>query len=272
MIKSKTRARTLINVIGIPSLLAIIYYGGNIFTAFIYLVMFLCTYELSNICNIKGYTLHKNFLYVIYLFMYLAYFSNFSVFNLNVVCISLFLLLFMFEIYNRNKYALENIAITILAFVWIGYFLNKAVYLRSTYDGFEIILTIFLSVWVCDSAAFIVGTKIGKRKIAPSISPNKTWEGTVAGYVFSTLFIYLLVSNQLLDIDSYTFTIYDVIIMGFIVGVIGQLGDLFESKIKREFNVKDSGTLLQGHGGVLDRFDSLLFVIPAFYVYIKIIT
>ena len=133
------------------------------------------------------------------------------------------------------------------------------------------VFLVFLSVWVCDSAAFIVGTKIGKKKIAPLISPNKTWEGTIAGYIFSVLFIYFLVTSELLNINDYTFTIYDILIMGSIVGVIGQLGDLFESMIKRKFNVKDSGTLLQGHGGVLDRFDSLLFVIPAFYVYIKII-
>ena len=203
--------------------------------------------------------------------MYLSHFSNFSVFSVNVVFLSLFLFLFIFEIYNKNKYSLENAAITILAFIWIGYFLSKAIYIRSLDDGFQIILAIFLSVWVCDSAAFIVGTKFGNKKIAPSISPNKTWEGTIAGYIFSSFFLYFLVSNQLLNIDNYTFTYYDVIIMGFIVGVIGQLGDFFESMIKREFDVKDSGTLLQGHGGVLDRFDSLLFVIPAFFIYIKII-
>ena len=270
MIESKSRARTLINVIGMPSLLAIIYYGGIVFTTFIFLVIFLCTYELRNITKIKGYSLNISFLYIIYSFMYLTNLVEFSVININVIIVLICLLLLIIEIYNKNKFSLENISVTMLAFIWIGYFLNKAVYLRSLDDGFQIILSIFLSVWTCDSAAFIVGTKFGNKKIAPSISPNKTWEGTIAGYVFSSLFIYFLVHNDFLQINNYIFTTVDIIVMGIIIGIIGQLGDFFESMIKREFNVKDSGTLLQGHGGVLDRFDSLLFVIPAFYIFIKL--
>ena len=271
MIKSKTRARTLINMIGIPSLLAIIYHGGNVFTSFIFVVMFLCTNELKNICKIKGYSLNVYLLYIIYSFMFLSYFVEFSVFSINIIFISLCIISFLLEIYNKSKFSLINTAMTVLAFIWIGHFLDKAIYIRLLDNGFQLMICIFLSVWVCDSAAFIVGTKIGKKKIAPLISPNKTWEGTIAGYIFSVLFIYFLVTSELLNINDHTFTIYDILIMGSIVGVIGQLGDLFESMIKRKFNVKDSGTLLQGHGGVLDRFDSLLFVIPAFYVYIKII-
>ena len=271
MIESKTRARTLINVIGMPSLLAIIYYGGNLFTAFIYLVIFLCTYELKNISSIKGYSFNLSFLYIIYSFMFLSYFLDFSSVIINVILLFLCMVLFILELYNKNKFSLENISITLLVFIWIACFLDKAIYLRYLDNGFQIMLSIFLSVWVCDSAAFIVGTKLGNRKIAPSISPNKTWEGTIAGFIFSTLFIYFLVQNQFLQINNYLFTINDVFIMGFIIGVIGQLGDLFESMIKREFGVKDSGTLLQGHGGVLDRFDSLLFTIPAFYIYLKLI-
>ena len=271
MIKSKSRARTLINVIGIPSLLSIIYYGGSLFTVFIFLVIFLCTYELKNISSIKGYSLNVIFLYIIYLCMFISHLLDFSSTNLSAIFIFLFIVLFVLEIYNKNKFSLENISISVLTFIWIGIFLDKAIYLRSLDSGYQIILSIFLSVWLCDSAAFIIGTKFGKRKIAPLISPNKTWEGTIAGFVFSSLFIYVLVYNQFLQINNYIFTSIDILIMGVIVGIVGQLGDFFESMIKREFNVKDSGTLLQGHGGVLDRFDSLLFVIPAFYVYIKII-
>lgn len=271
MIESKTRARTLINVIGMPSLLAIIYYGGNVFIAFIYLVIFLCTYELKNISSIKGYSINLSFLYIIYTLMCLSYFLDFSTSIINSILLFLCIVLFILELYSKNKFSLENISITLLAFIWIACFLDKAIYLRFLDNGFQIMLSIFLSVWVCDSAAFIIGTRFGKRKLAPSISPNKTWEGTIAGFVFSTLFIYFLVQNQFLQINNYLFNLNDVIIMGFIVGIIGQLGDLFESMIKREFQVKDSGTLLQGHGGVLDRFDSLLFVIPAFYIYIELI-
>ena len=126
----------------------------------------------------------------------------------------------------------------------------------------------FLSVWSCDSAAFFFGSKFGKKKILSKISPNKTWVGTLAGYLSSILVVFLFESYNFFNVVGYEFTFIDIFIMGSIFGGIGQLGDFFESMIKREIGVKDSGTLLQGHGGILDRFDSLFFVIPSFYIYI----
>ena len=210
MIKSKTRARTLINVIGMPSLIAIIYYGGNVFTAFIYIVIFLCTYELKNISSIKGYSFNISFLYILYSLMCLSHFIDFSTSITNAILVFLCMVLFILELIKKNKFCLENISITLLAFIWIACFLDKAIYIRYLDNGFQIMLSIFLSVWVCDSAAFIIGTRFGKRKIAPAISPNKTWEGTIAGFIFSTLFIYFLVQNQFLQINNYLFTINDI--------------------------------------------------------------
>ena len=147
-------------------------------------------------------------------------------------------------------------------------FLDKIIFIRSIQGGFELTLCMFLSVWSCDSAAFYFGSKYGKKKILPKISPNKTWEGTIAGYLSSILVVYLLIRFNFFSSVNYNFTYIDVVIMGTIFGGVGQLGDFFESMFKREMGVKDSGALLQGHGGVLDRFDSLLFVIPTLLIYL----
>ena len=269
--KSQNKPRTLINLIGIPSLLSIIYFGDLIFTTFIYIVIFLCTKELKNICKQKEYSINTIWLYSIYILMYVSHCINFSLTNIKELIICLSFILFVFQIIKNDKKPLPSIAITLFAFIWIGLFLDCAIYLRNIQNGLNFIYCIFLTVWVCDSAAYIFGSKFGKSKILPNISPNKTWIGTLSGFLFSTLFIYLLVHIDFIKLNSYIFSLNDVVIIGIIIGVVGQFGDFFESMIKREFGIKDSGTLLKGHGGVLDRFDSLLFVLPSFYLYIQFI-
>ena len=142
--------------------------------------------------------------------------------------------------------------------------------------GFELILIMFISVWACDSFAFIFGKYFGKMKIWPSISPNKTWLGTTMGLVSSILSVYIFYRYG----DKFGFNFQkiktilnmnDVISLGIIFGGVGQLGDFFESLLKREVGIKDSSKILKGHGGILDRFDSILLVAPSLYIYIEII-
>ena len=271
MIKSKTTSRSLINIIGIPLLLGLIYFGGFLFTTFIYIAIFLSTIELGNICKIKGYSIQSAWLYIIYIYMYISHYIEFNKLDVLQIIFIIFLLTSIFELFRKNKNSLENIAITLLAFIWIGISLEGIIHIREIDGGREFVYCIFLSVWICDSAAFIFGSKFGRKKIASNISPNKTWVGTISGYLFSAVFILCLVQNEFFKSNLYIFTFKDVLIMGFIVGIIGQLGDFFESMVKREFKIKDSSTLLQGHGGMLDRLDSLLFVIPSFYIYLYFI-
>ena len=278
MIKSENRSRTLINVIGAPLLLSVIYFGGVLFDTFIFLVIFLCTKELNSIIKIKGFSLNLFLLYFIYLtYYFLTIFSpalnvdslGFHIKQQPDIFLLGFSILFIliFEIF-RTKYRIQNIIYNLLGFFWIGFGFQGAIFLRNLPEGMEIIYLIFLSVWMCDSSAFIFGSRYGKQKIIPKISPNKTWVGTISGYIFSTLLIYFLLKINFLKPNLlYVNSVIGVLIMGFLVGVIGQIGDFFESIIKRKFGVKDSGTLLRGHGGVLDRFDSLLFVVPAFSIY-----
>ena len=119
------------------------------------------------------------------------------------------------------------------------------------------------SIWICDSAACFLGTAFGKHKLFPRVSPNKSWEGAVAGFIFA---IVAMIAAKAVVLDELNLT--DAVVIGFIIGTIGQIGDLVESLIKRDAGVKDSSQLIPGHGGIFDRFDSLLFTSPAVYIYL----
>ncbi len=125
---------------------------------------------------------------------------------------------------------------------------------------------IFFSIWINDTMAYIVGSFIGKTPFS-KISPKKTWEGTIGGAILCVVVITLIFSKTSLFPNS--LTVQNWIIISSLCAVFGTLGDLFESKLKRMAGVKDSGNIMPGHGGFLDRFDSFLFAAPAVWVYVK---
>jgi phosphatidate cytidylyltransferase len=131
-----------------------------------------------------------------------------------------------------------------------------------TWGGYTV-MSLFVTIWICDSAAFHVGSAWGKHKLFPRVSPQKSWEGALAGLVFAILAA-LAAQHFVLPF----LPVASAIVIGAIVGTIGQLGDLVESLLKRDAGVKDSSTLIPGHGGAFDRFDSVLLVAPCVYLYL----
>ena len=121
-----------------------------------------------------------------------------------------------------------------------------------------------LSIWICDSAAFYFGSKWGRNKILPFISPKKSWIGCISGLISSFIVFGVVTYLHFLEISM-----DEMCVLALITGVFGQIGDFAESLLKRNAGVKDSGTLLLGHGGVLDRFDSLIFASPLTLLYCK---
>jgi phosphatidate cytidylyltransferase len=128
------------------------------------------------------------------------------------------------------------------------------------------VISVLATIWICDSAAFHVGSAIGRHKLYPRVSPNKSWEGAIAGFVSA---IAAAVAAKYLLLGF--LTTGSAIVIGAIVGLFGQLGDLVESLFKRDAGIKDSSGLIPGHGGVFDRFDSLLLVAPLVYLYLDFI-
>lgn len=154
------------------------------------------------------------------------------------------------------------VSATVLGAAWIGFGLGHAMLLREIPKHAQLAtFTVLLAVWAADTAAFFVGRVVGRHKLAPTLSPGKTWEGFVAGSAAG-----IFVTFVALYSDKKTFlTVWQTIVLGVVIVLAAAVGDLFESALKRDMQVKDTGRLLAGHGGMLDRVDSLLFAIPAAY-------
>jgi phosphatidate cytidylyltransferase len=156
------------------------------------------------------------------------------------------------------------IASTVLGAAWIGLCMAHLILLRdSPNDGRLATFTVLLAVWAGDIGAFFAGRLIGRHKLAPALSPGKTWEGFIFGTLATVFVSFVALYKQ--DYISIANSIF----LGLVLAVAGPLGDLFESGIKRDMQVKDSGRLLRGHGGVLDRLDAPLFAFVAAYYLLR---
>jgi len=173
-----------------------------------------------------------------------------------------FALLFLFRIRDITT-AARDIAYVVLGFIYIPFLLMHLVMLHRTTYGWQWLLVIMLIVMTNDSAAYYTGCAFGKHRLYPLVSPKKSIEGALGGVVGS-------ICGTLLA--KYTFfpqlPLADAVVTAVVIGILGQTGDLFESLLKRSFGVKDSGSIIPGHGGVLDRLDSIIFAAPAMYYYV----
>ncbi len=172
--------------------------------------------------------------------------------------------IFIYELYSQSREPFVNIAYIILGLFYIG--IPFALVAFIAFDGdvfyFRIVFGLLVLTWVNDTGAYLVGSQFGKTPLFPRISPNKTWEGSIGGAVTCILFGYFL--HLVFD----EIGLIEWLVLAAIVAVFGGIGDLVESMLKRSVGVKDSGDLLPGHGGVLDRFDAFIFVIPFAAAYI----
>ena len=153
---------------------------------------------------------------------------------------------------------------TVLGTAWVGLGLAHVILLRELpHDGFLAVLTVLLAVWASETLAYFAGKLVGRHKLAPVTSPGKTWEGLVAGSVAAVAVAFFALYE---DRDTFL-SVWQALVLGGVIAVSSVLGDLFESALKRDMGVKDTGRLLAGHGGMLDRIDALLFAAPAsFYL------
>jgi phosphatidate cytidylyltransferase len=173
-----------------------------------------------------------------------------------------FSLLFLFRIRTIDT-AVREVAYALLAFLYIPFLLMHLVQLHQTPFGVQWVLVIMLIVMTNDSAAYYSGSAFGKHRLYPLVSPKKSIEGAVGGLVGS------LGGTMLAKFTFFPeLTFIDAVATALVIGIIGQAGDLFESMLKRSFSVKDSGSIIPGHGGLLDRMDSILFAAPITYYYV----
>ncbi len=200
------------------------------------------------------------------IFGFFLSFNKFTDFGLIIASlfVSFRLIFWLFENYNLNVFKTQNKWINLIGYIILPIIcIVKIAFL----DGFEpmLIICIFILIWINDTFAYIVGKSIGKRKLFESISPKKTIEGFVGGMFFS------IVASMIIGNYYSLRTTFFWIATAFVVSIFGTIGDLIESKFKRLANVKDSGNIMPGHGGLLDRLDSIIFVAPFLFLLYKIL-
>lgn len=183
----------------------------------------------------------------------------------------LFVLMFSLVVFKYKKYNIGDAVLTFLAGIIITYlfsFLINIIYLgKDTKDGMYFLILLLLGAWGTDTCAYFSGSFFGKRKLAPDISPKKTVEGSIGGIVGSMIIMAVYGHFVLGSITESNFVFF--MILGLLSSILSQVGDLIASAIKRYCGIKDYGNLMPGHGGVLDRFDSVLFVGPLVYYYFR---
>lgn len=181
------------------------------------------------------------------------------------------LFVFIIELFRKTTSAINNISYTILGIIYIAvplallnFFFNPV--LQSDFFSYKILLGYFIILWLNDTSAYIFGRWLGKNRLFERISPKKTWEGSIWGAIISLIVGYII-SLFFIDLSMIQW-----LGMAAIIVVFGTLGDLIESMFKRNVGIKDSGNILPGHGGILDRFDAVLFSAPFVFVYLTIIS
>lgn len=272
---SNLTQRILTAIIGVPLLLLVFYFGSYYFLIFILLIVGFGSYEFFRLVDNKNLD-NKNIIGIVFCII-LPIGANFGY----LYFIFLFTLVSIFTLFiNLQKQDLSNTLIgagtKFLGIVYIGWFLSHAILIRNINEsifpyidnaniknndiGFFWIVFVVACTFLNDSAAYFFGKYKGKIKLVPRLSPGKTVEGTVCG-IFMALLCGMIINLIFSSPISYKWAM----LLGFVVGVVAVLGDLIESMFKRSVSIKDSGGLLPGHGGVLDRFDSLILVFPVMY-------
>lgn len=263
--------RVITSVIAIPVVLVFVWLSGWWGFAAALLVVMLSVYELHNMMVHEGYhpLIWMSFALSI-LFLLAAMLPQQRLILLEVGLCAALLITFPFLFFRKKlDGAMVDWSLTLAIPVYVGWPLSVFLLLRGFQGGFTPglwwLLTVFLGVWGFDTGAFFAGHFFGKHKLAPSISPAKTWEGAAGGMVLS------IAAAVLFTVWSLGVPWYMAILLGILIGIAATLGDLAESLIKRQTHVKDSGQFMPGHGGILDRIDSLLFAVLVVFIFAQII-
>lgn len=264
--------RLVTALVFLPALVLIAREGGGYYLALIGLGIGIGTYEFLTMLEARGMKPYKVLgtfcaLLLGWTAFYQSYLFTYLTFTILLLALSIT------ELSRGTKeQAINHIATTIFGAMYVGWLMSHLVLLRElpyamgqTYStGTGYALLPFVLTWSCDSMAYFFGIKFGKHKLLPRISPEKSWEGAIGGVVFAVVagFVYQ-------QIYAHFLSWFDILVLGVSVGILAQVGDLVESLIKRDADMKDTATTIPGHGGVLDRFDSLLFTAPMIYYYLR---
>jgi len=264
--------RVITGLIGVSLIIASIVFSPWTFALLFLLIMVLTLREFYGLIVASGNTpfIIWGTFFSICLFV-LAHLVTAGIMDAKYLSVlpSLLVICFMFALYRqKTHHPIISLGLTLFGVIYIAFPLSMAnliVFKGENYQ-YALIIGVLFAQWANDSGAYFVGKSLGRTKLFESISPNKTWEGTLGGVAVSAavLYIYSLYFTELSTLEWLGLSL--------IVSVFGSYGDLIESLFKRHLAIKDSGTVLPGHGGFLDRFDGLLFSLPFVTLYLMVIT
>jgi phosphatidate cytidylyltransferase len=257
--------RIFSGIIYILIFISAILFSKESYVVLITLFGFLCIWEFSKMINIKNYAAYLFF--PLALFLLIMRQESYATTGLLIITLlSSFYLIY--QLLSKNEITFSNdrikLGLTIRYVIFSMCFLALLPFYENSFHPY-LMISILSIIWVNDSFAFLVGKNFGKHKLFVSVSPKKTIEGFFGGLVFA-LIAAIFISKFNLD-----FSLLNWLVIAAIVSVFGTIGDLVESKFKRQANLKDSGNIMPGHGGILDRLDSLMFAAPFVYLYINFI-
>jgi phosphatidate cytidylyltransferase len=233
--------------------------GGIPFILLTYLIASISIYELLKMRKLNIFSI-PGIISLIVLWMFLVptkyeyILTNIGVTKVEVALIAVLLFL-TYTVVTKNRFTFDDVSFSIMSTLYIGMGFHYFMEIRMV--GLVFIFYSLFIIWATDSGAYFIGRALGKRKLWPDISPNKTIEGSIGGIISAAIVSVFFSLFTNIDISVWQLSIITVFL-----SIFGQIGDLVESALKRHYDVKDSGNILPGHGGMLDRFDSLLFVWP----------
>ncbi|MEK5146603.1 phosphatidate cytidylyltransferase [Psychrobacillus sp. FSL K6-4615] len=254
------KQRIITGAIALALFLPIVLLGGPVFTILVYIIAAVGLYEMLRMKHLSLFSFASLVSYLLLFLLLLPSSFTDDILHytghtkLEWVFVGVFLVL-IYTVLVKNRFTFDDAAFVILSTLYVG--IGFYYFIETRNEGLAYVIFALLIVWTTDSGAYFTGRKIGKRKLWPDISPNKTVEGFVGGIIWALITAFIIQW-----ISPLTSSMLVLIGITIISSIFGQLGDLVESAIKRHYNVKDSGKLLPGHGGILDRFDSILFVLP----------
>jgi phosphatidate cytidylyltransferase len=259
------KQRIITGVVAAAVFLPIVLFGGLPFVLMVYLLASVGLYEALKMRNIKIWSI-PGIISLILLWIFLIpseYHRILADMNYSKIELALFavLLFLTYTVVTKNQFSFDDVAFSIMATLYVGIGFYYFIETRASDNGLTFVFYSLFLIWATDSGAYFIGKAMGKNKLWPEISPNKTREGFFGGIICAVivgllfgLFAHMNVPLLLLLLATA------------VLSVFGQVGDLVESAMKRHYHVKDSGRILPGHGGILDRFDSLLFVLPLLHL------
>lgn len=264
MKKSESLTRSVSGSIYIALLIASTYFSETSFFIIFGIFLFIVSDEYCKLTKLTKYSKAIP-LFNVVLFNAFCFWKIPEIISQIALCFSIIVSLYgVYFLFKKSKEKLNLFQKNIFNFGYILFpfvFLIKIPFLMEKFTPFAII-GVFILIWVNDTFAYLIGKKFGKNKLFEAVSPKKTIEGFIGGLIFTLIFAFILSKSFLF------FTFENWIIIAIIVSIFGTIGDLLESKLKRIAKVKDSGTIMPGHGGLLDRLDSVIFVSPIVYLYL----